>query len=364
MDVPVVFATAYSDDSTIERAKQVTPYGYVLKPFEERELRTTVEMALFNHGVGRKVRSSERRYRTLLEDAADAILLIDPSGTIVDVNGMALRLLGCSRQEVMERPLSELLVAGDQPSFPLPGETGATVRTEGLLRRPDGRQVPVDVNARRLEDGTTEAIVRDITEQRRVERTLLRRLEKEHFVADFSSRLIALTPEEVERELPDLLASLGEFTGADRVTLCFLDREGTGLRQFHEWGNDGRIVLGPALAEHLPALHWSLARLAAGETVCLYQVDDLPREAAAEGRFWADHGVRSLAIVPVLVSRSLHGFLTCTAEERGRMWNGEDLRLLRVLGDIMGNVMDRLHVLAELRQSEERLRRQGKSPEV
>jgi CheY-like chemotaxis protein len=47
--VPVVFLTAHSDANTLERAKQVDPYGYIIKPFTERDLNTTIEIALHRH---------------------------------------------------------------------------------------------------------------------------------------------------------------------------------------------------------------------------------------------------------------------------------------------------------------------------
>jgi signal transduction histidine kinase len=53
-DVPIVFATAYADEATVERAKTAEPFGYVLKPFDERELRTTIEVALYKHRMERQ----------------------------------------------------------------------------------------------------------------------------------------------------------------------------------------------------------------------------------------------------------------------------------------------------------------------
>ena len=47
--VPVVYLTAYSNDLTLDRAKTTEPYGYLLKPFEERELQTTIEVAIYKH---------------------------------------------------------------------------------------------------------------------------------------------------------------------------------------------------------------------------------------------------------------------------------------------------------------------------
>lgn len=67
VDIPVVYVTAYSDDATLKRARTTDPFGYVLKPFEEKELRTTIEMALYRHGSDKRLRESEARYKTLSE---------------------------------------------------------------------------------------------------------------------------------------------------------------------------------------------------------------------------------------------------------------------------------------------------------
>jgi DNA-binding response OmpR family regulator len=53
-DVPIIFLTAFSDEAMLERAKITEPFGYLLKPFNERELVTTIEMALYKHQMDRK----------------------------------------------------------------------------------------------------------------------------------------------------------------------------------------------------------------------------------------------------------------------------------------------------------------------
>lgn len=54
LNIPIVFLTAYADDPTLERAKGAEPMGYLIKPFEQRELYTTVEMALHRSRVERE----------------------------------------------------------------------------------------------------------------------------------------------------------------------------------------------------------------------------------------------------------------------------------------------------------------------
>ncbi len=58
-DIPVVYLTAHADDKTLERAKITEPFGYLLKPFDDKDLHTTVEMALYKHKIGKNLKKSE-----------------------------------------------------------------------------------------------------------------------------------------------------------------------------------------------------------------------------------------------------------------------------------------------------------------
>lgn len=68
-DIPVVFLTAFSDPATLRRAEITEPYGYVLKPFQERDLCVTVEMALHSHRLKQELRETEARYRDLFDNS-------------------------------------------------------------------------------------------------------------------------------------------------------------------------------------------------------------------------------------------------------------------------------------------------------
>ena len=66
MNIPVVYLTAYSDEKTLSRAKLTGPFGYIIKPFEDRELHSAIEVALYKHKMDSKLRESEERYRPSL----------------------------------------------------------------------------------------------------------------------------------------------------------------------------------------------------------------------------------------------------------------------------------------------------------
>lgn len=66
--IPVVFLTAFSNDQTLERAKVTEPYGYLLKPFEERELQTTIEVALYKHKAEKALRQAHDELELRVEE--------------------------------------------------------------------------------------------------------------------------------------------------------------------------------------------------------------------------------------------------------------------------------------------------------
>ncbi|MBI5303354.1 MAG: PAS domain S-box protein [Chloroflexi bacterium] len=71
LDIPVIFTTAHDDDETLHRAKITDPFGYLVKPFQTREIYTAIEMALYKHATDRKLRESEQRYRIISELVSD-----------------------------------------------------------------------------------------------------------------------------------------------------------------------------------------------------------------------------------------------------------------------------------------------------
>jgi PAS domain S-box-containing protein len=95
LDIPSIYLTGYADEVTLDRIKATTPLGLLRKPIEARELRSVIELALYQLDIERKLRESEARFRALFELSPDAILLADAStGRIVDANPSAAGLLG------------------------------------------------------------------------------------------------------------------------------------------------------------------------------------------------------------------------------------------------------------------------------
>ncbi len=95
-DIPVVYLTAYTDEATLERAKLTEPYGYILKPFHERDLHTTIEMAVYRHMTDKILKEKEERYRRFFEEDLTGYFRASPEGVLLECNPAFLRIFGFS----------------------------------------------------------------------------------------------------------------------------------------------------------------------------------------------------------------------------------------------------------------------------
>ena len=115
-DIPVIYTTAYADDERLSHAELTGPYGYLVKPVQNRELNATIRMALYKYSLDRLLKESEARYRALFEQATEAIVLFDArTKKILEVNPAFLHLFGYRSNEV--NGLSFVDIVADGPHF-------------------------------------------------------------------------------------------------------------------------------------------------------------------------------------------------------------------------------------------------------
>src|SRR5882757_4651052 len=178
--VPVVFLTAYADDETLRRARTTEPFGYLLKPFEDSQLRTVIEMALYKHTAERKLRESERRYAVTLASIGDAVIATDNQGRVTFLNPVAETLTGWPQLEATGRPLAEVFhIINEETRQPVEDPADKVLRlgtvvglaNHTVLLARDGREVPIDDSgAPILEEGGgitgVVLVFRDISERR------------------------------------------------------------------------------------------------------------------------------------------------------------------------------------------------------
>ncbi len=188
--IPVIYLTAFSDTSTLQRAKITEPFGYIIKPFEDREIQSTIEMALYKHGAEERLRQSERRYAATLTSIGDGVIATDAHGGVTFMNPVAENLTGWSLAEAHGRPLDEVFQIVNEETWQTVANPVAKVLREGkvvglanhtILIGRDGREIPIDDCASPILDDLgrisgTVLVFQNVSERRQKE-AQLRRIE-------------------------------------------------------------------------------------------------------------------------------------------------------------------------------------------
>ena len=183
-DIPVVYVTAHADSKTLERAKITSPFGYILKPFEERDLYTTIEMAVYKHATDRRLQQNERLLSTTLRSIADGVITTDQQARISYMNPVAESMTGWKLGDALGKTLTEICMLkgfGNGEDIPATAADESRHRWSTLEGR-DGRHIVVEQTTASLqaEDGARMGevvILRDVTERAESE-TLLRASEE------------------------------------------------------------------------------------------------------------------------------------------------------------------------------------------
>ena len=182
LGAPVVFLTAYADIATLNRAGAAAPYGYIVKPFDERSLAATVQMALARRDAEMKVRQMERWLATTLGSIGDAVVSVDGAGRVNYFNHEAERLTGWSRAQALGLDYREVLIfIHEDHGMPLPVHPVAEALESGLIIHlapqseiitMSGVKIPVDDSAAPTRDevGRINGVImvlRDRSQQKR-----------------------------------------------------------------------------------------------------------------------------------------------------------------------------------------------------
>ena len=109
MNIPVIYLTAYSDKDIIEKAKATGPFGYLIKPFRERELVATIQMAFFKHKMEHELKESEAKFRTLVETTDEGICMFDVEDNFTFINEAGAKIFGSMISDFEETNLSDYL---------------------------------------------------------------------------------------------------------------------------------------------------------------------------------------------------------------------------------------------------------------
>jgi CheY-like chemotaxis protein len=108
LKIPVVYLTAHADAEILERARQTAPSGYVLKPFDDRTLRTAIELAFDRHRRERQLIDGGQRMAAAIGSIDEAVIVTGESGQVALMNRVAEDLTGWTEEEALGKPVGEV----------------------------------------------------------------------------------------------------------------------------------------------------------------------------------------------------------------------------------------------------------------
>lgn len=177
-------------------------------------------------------------------------------------------------------------------------------------------------------------------ERKQAEKSLKRRIDFEKTIASISTRFVILS--DLNNAVNIALADTGRLSGASRAYLFQLRDNGNVVDNTHEWCNNG---IQPEIQnlQNIPVsmFPWWKKNMYAGNTIHITDVSQMPPEAAAEKEILEKQGVKSLLALPVYAEKRLAGFIGFDNTVATGTWNEDDLNLLRITAEVIGNAIAR-----------------------
>jgi diguanylate cyclase (GGDEF)-like protein/PAS domain S-box-containing protein len=308
LQVPVVFLTSYSDAATVRRAAQTAPYGYLTKPFQAKELRAIIEVALSKATIERQLRDSERWFASALRCVGDGVIVTEPDGRVRFLNPAAEALTGWTLDQASGHPVDRVMGSGAVAGGSLAMRALGEGRVQGIehaqaLTRRDGAPLRVDVSAAPVQDEAGERLgavvaLRDASARLAQEERL--RASEERFRSAFDFAPLGMALVSLEGRFIQVNEALCRFLGFAADELLALSHDSLGypgeLEQEHAVLNE--LLSGPLPVTQFEKRYrhrggdrmlWSLVSVSVlrerDAPMCfLYQVHDMTERKQAESQ--------------------------------------------------------------------------------
>ena len=309
---PIIFLTAYSDTHTVGRAAETAPHGFVTKPFQPRELRAAIEVALYKSRVERRLRETERWFSATLNCVADAVIATDREGRVTFLNPIAERLTEWSVADALGRDVDEVLsreTMGEIKELRSPLKLALTAnepigsRYGAALIGRRGTRVPIDDSAAPIRGEDSQvigavAVFRDVSERLQHEQQL--RASEERFRKVFELSAVGMVLVSLNGEILRANASFKKLIGQsedplvgyrirDLTESMDAEREGLLLKDLINGGTSAVQLEKRYLHRDGNRCVWTLTVVSLltehqGPMYFLYQVNDLTERKEAEAQ--------------------------------------------------------------------------------
>ncbi len=318
VDVPIIYLTAYADEGTLQRAKVTDPFGYLLKPFDERALQTTIEMASHKHKLEGKLRESENRFRTLVEQQGEGVGIVDPNEIFLVTNPAAEQIFGVKPGTLVGRNIGDFVEK----------DTFEKIRKE-TSNRQQGKRAAYEINIHRPDNEIRNVLVtatpwfdinngfigsfgvfRDMTEDRRIRTAEEEQRKLAEALMDITSALNSTL--DLDKVLDLILENIGRVVPHDAANIMLVQDEMIKVvksRGYSKYGVKKEVETMEIQANSKPVLKSILDN---HQPTIICDVENEPLWAHSKSRAF----IKSYLGVPILIRGNVVGLINVDSETK------------------------------------------------
>ena len=370
-ETPVVYVIDSDSQATIQRAKSTGPFGYIFRPFDEKQIFATIEIALIRHQLERKLQQSRQWLNTTLTSIGDGVIAVDDQGLVRFINPIAVELTGWGQRDAIGKSLYEIFLLVDEYSHELIDISGIRNKKlledpkrgfEGLLLPKNGQPVPVEAKATSIQDGKGRMygivlVFRDVTQQKAALEEIRRQANRTEVLLQVASRLNAqLEIETVLKTICDTTNQTLKAAGTavflrDDKKAVFLDRatisENQALNEYQ------------GVRFEIPADVFQALLPPEKPVIVIPDVQMYPELPYFE--LYKELNIRTLVMAALFRKNILIGALISIFIENPKIIPVDDINLLKGMADQASSAIQNVQLLEQVRAGREYQQKLAKS---
>jgi PAS domain S-box-containing protein len=366
-DTPIVYMIDYSGQATIRRAGTTGPFGYIFRPFDEKQIFATIETALIRHELESELRQSRQWLNTTLTSIGDGVIATDEQGLVRFINPTAMELTGWHYPDAIRKPLTDVFSLVDESSrkrIDLFADRDKHSKNSfaGLLLSEQAKPIPVEANLTSIQVGKGQAygtvlVFRDVTQQRESMQEIKRQANRAEALMQVASQLNS------QFELQTVLNTICEIANrtikATGTAVILQSKDKEIFRNMAGISQDPALRAYQGTQFEIPRdiLQGFLSR--ENPVIVLQEIQNYPGLPYLED--YSRMGIRTLAIAALFRGNSLAGALISAFAQEPKVLLEDEISLLRGLSDQASSAIENAELFEQVRVGRERQRKLSKS---